>query len=147
MMIEEFFRSKKQPNRLILSQSKPITSIKWKWWHVLTRKLEEIGSKKLSLLLAVKNGLDRCANSFVTLSKSIKEPEPEIELWRGPIQVFFCKKSIADLVSICSLKMQLNLAESIILLYNMFNFSKATYHGGFRDFCFSPIILLIKVLT
>ena len=92
---------------------------------VLTRKLEEIGSKKLSLLLAVKNGLDRCANSFVTLSKSIKEPEPEIELWRGPIQVFFCKKSIADLFSI--LKMQLNLAESIILLYNMFNFSKASY--------------------
>ena len=59
---------------------------------VLTRKLEEIGSKKLSLLLAVKNGLDRCANSFVTLSKSIKEPEPEIELWRGPIQVFFLQE-------------------------------------------------------
>ena len=134
-------------------QSKPITSIKWKWWHVLTRKLEEIGSKKLSLLLAVKNGLDRCANSFVTLSKSIKEPEPEIELWRGPIQVFFCKKSIADLFSI--LKMQLNLAESIILLYNMFNFSKASYvtrpicyHSGFRAFSlFASIILLIKVTS
>ena len=151
MMIEEIFQSKKQPNS---PNFKLVEAHYFNQVEVVASPIQWQGSwKKQDLrnfyfLLAVKNGLDRCANSFVTLSKSIKKPEPETELWRAPIQVFFCKKSKADLFSICSLKMQLNLAESIILLYNMFNFSKATYHSGFQAFSFfSSIILLIRVLT
>jgi hypothetical protein len=84
-MIEEFFQSEKQPNS---PNFKLVEAHYSNQVEVVARKLEEIGSKKLSLLLAVMSGLDRFANSFVTLSKSIKKPEPEIELWRAPIQAF-----------------------------------------------------------